>query len=317
METEVRCLACYQQLSDSPAEFHPACARRLFGPGTVPPVECSLEDITRLAEEAVRARLTVPGVQPKLSLGLHRGTASHSPRRLTLVDAPAGYILKPPSPDYPFLPELEDLCMHLAGDTRIPTVPHSLVRLASGELAYLTRRIDRAGALKIHMEDMCQLSGKPTEAKYRASHEQVARLIKTYSAVPLLDVTAFYEQVLFCFLTGNSDMHLKNVSLLHDPQLGPVLSPAYDLVPSNLLVPADLEELALSLNGRKRKLTRSDFETAMRGAGMEEKAISNLFARIGRAIPGWESRIAQAFLPEEWKERLWERVRLRAGRMEL
>jgi serine/threonine-protein kinase HipA len=313
--TERRCLLCYESLGDKDSEMHPACARRLFGSPEAPRVDCTRDDITRLALQVVLARITVPGVQAKLSLGLSHGTAPRTPDRLTLVDTPGGYILKPPGNAYPYLPELEDLCMHLAGDARIATVPHGLVRLASGELAYLTKRIDRDGQRMVHMEDMCQLSGKPTEAKYRGSHEQVARLILRHSAAPLLDVIAFYERVLFCFFTGNSDMHLKNFSLIKDVVRGTVLSPAYDLVATSLVLEEDPEELALTLNGKKRKLQRADFEAAMRGAGMEEKVIANLFMRIARSLPRWEQRIERSFVPRELGERLRSLVRVRLARL--
>lgn len=75
------------------------------------------------------------------------------------------------------------------------------------------------------------------------------KAIRKYSAMPGLDLVNFFELVVFSFVTGNADMHLKNFSLLDQPGLGMTLSPAYDLVNTALVNPADDEEMALTLNG--------------------------------------------------------------------
>jgi len=155
-----------------------------------------------------------------------------------------------------------------------------------------------------------------TEHKYRGSHEQIAKALQRFATNPQLDVTMFYEQVLFSFLTGNADMHLKNFSLLKDANGHYNLSPAYDLVPSTLLI-NETEELALTLNGRKSKLTRADFETAMRAAGLNERAILNLFNRFAKALPKWNEFIALGFVTEELKDRYKALIAERAGRMGL
>ena len=141
------------------------------------------------------------------------------------------------------MPELEDLTIHLASLAGIATVPHTLIRLKSVELSYLTKRIDRKAKQKFHMEDMCQLTESLTEAKYRGSYEQIGKALVQYSANPVFDVINFFEQVVFCFLTGNNDMYMKNFSLLKDPKRGYNLSSAYDMVPAELVVEGDDEEL--------------------------------------------------------------------------
>jgi serine/threonine-protein kinase HipA len=152
------------------------------------------------------------------------------------------------------------------------------------------------------MEDMCQLTERLTENKYDGSHEQIARALRTYSANPGLDVVNFYELVLFSFLTGNADMHLKNFSLLHTPGLGYGLAPAYDLVATALVNPADTEELALILNGKKEKLRQEDFLAATRRVGVEDKVMTGLFAKFTRAWPAWEKLLGESFLPEVLKQ---------------
>ena len=297
-----RCLYCYQLLADGQLDYHPACSRKLFGRATPPAFPYSEAQMLSLAEEIVRQHMTVTGVQPKLSLSLVTGSATDGPARLTIVGALGGeYILKPPTARYPHLPEVEDATMHLAELARIATVPHGLLRLQDGALAYVTRRIDRRNGQKLHMEDMCQLTGRLTENKYDGSHEQIAKALR-YSANPGLDVVNFYELVLFSFLTGNADMHLKNFSLLHTPGLGYGLAPAYDLVATALVNPADKEELALTLNGRKRKMRQEDFRAAGQRAGIGEKVMTGMFTRFVRVRPAWEKLLAESFLPLELKE---------------
>ena len=298
-----RCLFCYQPLPAEGSAYHPACSRKLFGRPTPPAFPYSEAELLALAEQIVRRHITVTGVQPKLSLALAATGEAAQPTRLTIVGALHGeYILKPPTPHYPSLPEVEDLTMHLASLAGLPTVPHGLLQLAGGALAYVTRRIDRVKGQKRAMEDMCQLTERLTEHKYDGSHEQVAKAILKYSANPGLDVVNYYELVLFCFLTGNADMHLKNFSLLHTPGLGYNLAPAYDLVATALVNPADTEELALTLNGRKRKLKFADFQQAAQRAGVPEKAMAALFTRFARARPAWHRFIDDSFLSEELKQ---------------
>jgi serine/threonine-protein kinase HipA len=191
--------------------------------------------------------------------------------------------------------------MHLAALSGIRIVEHSLIRLRSGQLAYITKRVDRTGQTKHHMEDMCQLTERLTEHKYKGSHEQIAKALRKFSANPGLDVVNFFELVLFCFLTGNSDMHLKNFSLLKT-QGAYNLSPAYDLVATRLALEEDDEELALTLNGRKKKIRTADFTTAMKGAGMDDKVIENLFEKYAGLVAHWHEFIDQSFLPEEVRE---------------
>ncbi|WKN45654.1 HipA domain-containing protein [Tunicatimonas pelagia] len=206
--------------------------------------------------------------------------------------------------------------MHLAEISKLKTVEHSLVRLKSGELAYLTKRIDRKKGSKLHMEDMCQITERMTEHKYQGSYEQIAKAIKKYSANPGLSITDFFELVLFCFLTGNNDMHLKNFSLLKGNSRND-LCPAYDLVASELVVEGDDEDLALNLNGKKKKIKKRDFVIAMKGAGLGEKVIENIFKKYKRLIPKWSKFIEESFLSESMKEEYKTLINRKAIQIEL
>lgn len=150
------------------------------------------------------------------------------------------------------------------------------------------------------MEDMCQLSERLTEYKYKGSYEQIAKLIRRYSFTPQLDVINFWEVVVFCWITGNADMHLKNFSL-YNLMNGYTLTPAYDMLSTTLVMPEDTEELALTLNGKKNRLRKTDFYKAITASGVEEKVIENLARRFSRALPKWFELIDHSFLPDDMK----------------
>ena len=293
-----KCLYCYKHLADGEVDYHKSCARKIFESTTVPVLPYTRVNIKELAQEIVSASTTVTGVQAKLSLDITRGHAGE-PQRFTIVGLWGRFILKPQTDRFANLPENEDLTMHLAEAAGIKTVPHSLIRFADGELCYITRRVDRTkNGDKIAMEDMCQLSERLTEDKYKGSYERIAKLIKQYSAAPLLDVVNFWEVVVFSWLTGNADMHLKNFSL-YRPADNYMLTPAYDLLSTSIVMPEDEEELALTLNGKKKKIKRADFEKAMLDSGMDEKAIEKLFKKFAKTLPKWYALIEESFLPKD------------------
>lgn len=295
-----KCLYCYKELKEGQTDYHPSCAKKLYGVKTAPVLPYNRSQIGELAKRVVRAQTTLTGVQAKLSLDVNHGQ-KNEPDRFTIVGLWGRFILKPQTDTYRSLPELEDLTMHMAEAAKIAVVPHGLIRFDDGELCYITRRIDRQpDGSKTAMEDMCQLSERLTEYKYKGSYEQIAKLIKKYSAVPQLDLVNFWEVVVFSWITGNSDMHLKNFSLNKTP-LGFCLTPAYDLLSTLIVMPQDTEELALTLNGKKRKIKRSDFEKAMTASGLNEKVIQNMANKFGKAISKWIDLIDNSFLPNDMK----------------
>lgn len=296
------CLYCYQKLDGGEIDFHSKCSKKIFGKPLPPLLEYTNDQMLELAEKIIQSQSTVPGVQAKLSLGLQTMDEKDKPQKLTIMGFWGEYILKPPSEHYKSLPELEDLTMHLAAIAGIRTVPHSLIRLKSGELSYITKRIDRKGKQKFHMEDMCQLTDRLTESKYRGSYEQIGKALVQYSSNPGFDIINFFEQVVFCFFTGNNDMHLKNFSLFKDPEKGYNLSPAYDMIAAQLVVEGVSEELALTLNGKKKKITRKDFEAAMARFEIDQKAFDNIFLRFKKAMPKWHDFLEKSFLPDEMKD---------------
>jgi len=310
-----RCLFCYKPLPENELDFHGTCSKKIFEQPSPPALPYSEADLEPLAKEVIQSQTAVTGVQAKLSLHITSNNQDEAGKRFTIVGLWGGYILKPPTTLYKQLPEVEDVTMHLARLAKIKTAPHSLVRLTSGNLAYITKRLDRVKKGKLAMEDMCQLTERLTEDKYYGSYEQIAKAIQKYSAIAGLDVVNFFELVLFSFLTGNADMHLKNFSLLEQPGLGMVLSPAYDLVNTALVNPADDEEMALNLNGRKKKLKKQDFVAAMNTLKLDEKQQENIFKKMEKSIPKWMEQIDISFLSNEFKEQYKQIVRERFERI--
>jgi len=310
-----RCLFCYLPLNENEVDFHKTCSKKIFGQFIPPALPYSEEDLEPLAKKVIQSHTAVTGVQAKLSLHITNNNEEGAGKRFTIVGLWGGYILKPPTKLYQQLPEVEDVTMHLAKLAKIKTAPHSLIRLTSGRLAYITKRMDRSKQGKLAMEDMCQLTYRLTEDKYLGSYEQIAKTILKYSATAGLDLINFFELVLFSFLTGNADMHLKNFSLLEQPGLGMVLSPAYDLVNTALVNPADDEEMALNLNGKKNKLKKNDFEVAMDTLKLDKKQQENIFNKMGKAKSKWIEQIEISFMSEEFKNQYKQLITERFARI--
>lgn len=296
-------------------DFHPQCSKKIFDSPIPPGLPYSENEMYNLGLKVVQSQMSVTGVQPKLSLELSNGKKRNKPDRFTIVGLWGNYILKPPTVKYPQMPEIEDLTMHLAELSKIKTVPHSLIRLQSGNLAYITKRIDRTKKDKLHMEDMCQLTERLTEHKYDGSYEQIAKAIMQYSSTPGLDVVNFYEQVLFCFLTGNADMHLKNFSLFDKPGIGYILAPAYDMLATALVNPLDAEEHALTLNGKKKNIKKNDFVSAFTTAKLDEKQQKNILHKYDKFISKWLDFIDISFLDAKMKEEFKQLIKNRYKRL--
>ena len=304
----MRCLYCYQPLNEGESNYHARCARRFFGQASAPTLPYTRKDINKLAQVVVKSRTTVTGVQAKLSMDLEHDAQGRA-QRLTIVGVMGRYILKPQSEQFERLPEMEDLTMHLAEIARIPTVPHALIRFEDGELNYITRRIDRTDdGRKLPMEDMCQLAGRLTEQKYQGSYEMIAKLIERYSDVPKLDLVNYWEQVLFSWIVGNADMHLKNFSLISEKPGKYVLTPTYDQLSTAIVMPEDIEELALPLNGFQKKLMAMDFVQAMEATGLTEQIARRMMSRFTALQDKWAACIDASFISDQQKAQFKELI---------
>lgn len=269
----------------------------------------SRENISGLALKIIQRNTTITGVQAKLALELEKGRRGMRDK-LTIVGLWGKYILKPQSDKYDSLPELEDVTMKMASNAGIKTAEHSLIRMSDGELAYITKRMDRGDSgERYSMLDMCQLSNRLTEHKYRGSYAQLAQTIKRFSSASMLDVERFWELVVFSWITGNSDMHCKNFSLIDIKDgKGYVLSPAYDLLAVLLTGIQDNNELALTLSGAGVDdssliggFARADFVQVMTESGVNEKYAGKAIDRLASCKDEWFGTIESSFLRDDLK----------------
>ena len=303
----MNCLCCGKPLR-TPDEtgWHKACIKRFFGTTKLPEIEIDDKTLNLLATETINKGFTVPGVQKKLSL--HLVSDSRKPR-LTLVNYPTGYILKPQVAEFEALPESEQLIMTMADMAGISTVTHALIKGNAG-LAYITKRVDRNltddKIEMLAMEDFCQLDLRLTEDKYRGSYERCAKIIKQYSSRVGIDMAEFYIRLVFCFIVGNSDMHLKNFSLIETAEGSGeyVLSPAYDLLPVNANMPADKEQFALAMNGKKFNIRKGDFLKFADTCDISCQTAEKLIENFVKLTPKWLSMCEKSLLPDELKDRL-------------
>ena len=321
----MKCLCCGRDFTSKTSieevenGWHKKCVKAFFGGSKLPMLDISEETLKRLAEESTNKGFTVPGVQKKLSLHLTEGTSP----RLTLVNYPTGYILKPQTEEYETLPEAEYLVMQMAKQVGIKTVPFALIKMNSGgELAYITKRIDRAnvdGKMQmLAMEDFCQLEERLTEDKYKGSYERCAKVIKKYSSMAKFDLTELYLRLVFSFVIGNSDMHLKNFSMIEKAEGSSeyVLSAAYDLLPVNAIMPEDEEEFALTMCKKKRKIKRKDFLSFAEEIGIEKITAEKMLLKVIMEKESLLSMTDESYLSEGLKARLKEIISARIGALE-
>lgn len=293
-------------------EYHDACIKKMFGTRQVPVVPYSLDEMGELAKRVVERSISVPGVQPKLSMSLDEQV--NQQERLTIVGALGGsYILKPPSQEYPEMPANEHLTMLMAGIFGIRTAQSSLIRLNSGELAYIVKRMDRTSDNeKIHMLDMYQLS--ESYDKYKGTMERIGKVLDEYASNPLLDKVYLYELTVFSFISGNADMHLKNFSMI-DSDGEWELAPAYDLLNTRIVLPKDPEELALLMDGKKSGFSRINFIRFGHNLGLNDKQVNTILSRFADNKDQALHLIDTSFLSEALKTQYRDLVEARISRI--
>lgn len=305
----MNCLICYKPLTPDETDYHPKCTATVFGFKEMPQFDIDEKRLSEYATKIIGANRAITGVQPKLSLWLEETKKNI---RFTIVDDKSNYIIKPQSDTYVSLPENEDLCMHLANELGIEVAVHSLVRLKSGSLAYITKRFDREDINKIACEDLCQLTESLTEHKYRGSYEKVGKTIHQYSTQSGLDVMHYFQLVLFCFLSGNADLHLKNISMIEKNNGVFCLSPAYDLVSTHLVIKNEIEQMSLNLNGKKNKISRNDFDVLGANLKLTDKQMQNSYHLFMNKLDKLEWWIDHSFLSpvqkNDFKKMLFERI---------
>ena len=310
-----KCLYCYAALeANDHTDYHAKCIRAFYGTNTAPVLPYQLTEMEKLAKEVVELSVTVTGVQPKLSLGWIKNTLEDGPNgRLTILDALEGlYILKPQNIQYEQMPENEHLSMKLAELFKIDVAPSNMIRLQSGELCYITKRIDRKkDSSKIHMIDFLQIL--ELEDKYLGTMENLGKTIGELSVNTLMDKVRFFELTLFNFIIGNNDMHLKNFSMILS-DIGWVFSPAYDLLNVKIILPQDKDDTALLLGGKKKNFNKAYFDRFGIVLSLNNKQINAVYNKLINWLPKAKNLIDESFLNEHnklnYKKLIIERVNL-------
>lgn len=308
----MNCLCCGKPIKDNneSSGWHKTCIKKFFTTTVIPEIEITDSVLEELAKESTNKGYTIPGVQKKLSLHLSKEVYP----RLTVVNYPTGYILKPQVKEFRALPEAEHIVMSMADKAKIRTVPHALVK-SKDSYAYITKRIDRvfskdSNVKLIAMEDFCQLDLRLTQDKYKGSCERCGNIIKKYSSRSGLDMTELFYRLVFSFIVGNSDMHLKNFSLIESESGSGEyhLSPAYDLLPVNVIMPEDKEEFALPINGKKRNIHRKDFLIFAAGCGIAKLAAEKMIEQLISMVPIFIEMCCNSLMPQDMKEAFIELV---------
>ena len=308
----MNCLCCGKPIKDNSGNsgWHKTCIKKFFTTAVIPEIEITDSVLEELAKESTNKGYTIPGVQKKLSLHLSKEVYP----RLTVVNYPTGYILKPQVKEFRALPEAEHLVMSMADKAKIRTVPHALVK-SKDSYAYITKRIDRvfskdSNVKLIAMEDFCQLDLRLTQDKYKGSYERCGNIIKKYSSRSGLDMSELFYRLVFSFIVGNSDMHLKNFSLIESESGSGEyhLSPAYDLLPVNIIMPEDKEEFALPINGKKRNIHRKDFLIFAAGCGIAKLAAEKMIEQLIFMEPVFIDMCCNSLMPQDMKEAFIELV---------
>lgn len=290
-----RCLICYGECHEV---YHLECMRKVFGKKIVPIVDMDDRMIERLAKKQLNQRLAVAGVQRKLSLDLVEDQGKNL--RLTLTNLWGHFIFKPRG-SAPHLPENEHLCIRLAKEAKIETEEAALIPMSNGELGFVAQRFDRSvKGEKYHQEDFCQIFNRESYKKYTGSYEQMGKIIRNVADMPGDDLYRLYQLIIFNFLIGNVDAHLKNYSLSYESKKGRriKLSPAYDLLSTDLYIADDSEQSALALNGKKNKLSAKDFLVLAENLGISEKVHRNIISAFTKVLPRWKQLIESSFLDD-------------------
>ena len=317
----MNCLCCGKPIKDNneSSGWHKTCIKKFFTTTVIPEIEITDSVLEELAKESTNKGYTIPGVQKKLSLHLSKEVYP----RLTVVNYPTGYILKPQVKEFRALPEAEHIVMSMADKAKIRTVPHALVK-SKDSYAYITKRIDRvfskdSNVKLIAMEDFCQLDLRLTKDKYKGSCERCGNIIKKYSSRSGLDMSELFYRLVFSFIVGNSDMHLKNFSLIESESGSGEyhLSPAYDLLPVNVIMPEDKEEFALPINGKKRNIHRKDFLIFAASCGIVKLAAEKMIEQLISMVPIFIEMCCNSLMPQDMKEAFIELVDKRVSALRI
>lgn len=290
------CLSCHKSLSAG--TYHPACLKALFNTTWAPRLTFTIPDIPARLRETTEPISSISGVQMKTFVKLNV-----EKRELEIAPSGGTHILKPDPPQYPELSINENLCMAMAADLDLEVPPHALLKMPDDQFCYVVKRFDRdEEGRKIHTEDLAQVLGIAPDSKYRSSLENIGRAIRKHTTVPGLEALRFFERIVFSYIIGNGDMHLKNWSLITTANHHVQLTPCYDMVSSQVYF--NDEDPALTLNGRKNNLKRQDFETLAAYLKIDRKVFSNVLETVQQRRQTMIDRVMRSPLSRDRQEKL-------------
>lgn len=290
------CLCCGKPLKNGEEKYHVNCQNKMFS--IFEDEEIDFDFLNKQLSLQIEDQKVIPGVQKKLSSSFE---TFRKAKRKTIYKRQYSFIIKFPCEDFPYITEMENLVMNMAEVCSIDVVPHFLYSVGNNQYVYVSRRIDREQQKKYSMEDFCQLTGRLTEDKYQGSYESLDSVIQHYSVNPKKDEVQLFLRILFCYVTGNNDMHLKNFSLFSADHQNYTLSSAYDLLNAQLLNPKDEEQMALTINGKKKNFHHKDFVVLANAYHIKEKVYSNIIKLLNRSLDEWNKLIDDSLLSDELK----------------
>lgn len=262
-------------------------------------------------EAANRAKkISIQGVQPKLSAAI-----SIVDQEFKIVDQFGTYIIKPQNDLLPQLPENEDVTMRMAKVFGLEVPFHGMLYAKDGSLSYFIKRFDRYGkGKKVATEDFAQLTGNTRDTKYHFTMEKLIPVLDEYCSFPAIEKADFFKRILFCFVTGNENMHLKNFSVITKNGKA-TLTPIYDFLNSTIAIKDPEEEMALALKGKKSNLVAADFVDyyAKERLQLNDKTIATILQQMKKATPKWKELLKISFLTDEMKEKYLELLESRVG----
>jgi len=265
-------------------------------------------------EAAVRMRrMSIQGVQPKLSANLDTRNSTFE-----IVNQKGKYIIKPQSDIYQQVPENEDVSMRMAKAVGIEVPFHGMIYSRDGSLSYFIKRFDRVGRnRKLPVEDFSQLAGLSRDTKYDFTIEKIIRLIEQFCTFPAIEKIKFFKLVLFSFIIGNEDMHIKNFSLITRKNKVE-FSPAYDLLNSTLAMDGAEEEMALHLAGKRSRFRRRELIDYLgkKRLGLNDATIIQTEKDFQKVLTKWEKLIDISFLDSERQTIYLELIKERFQRLE-
>lgn len=276
------------------------------------------EGVTESAQMVTKAHLSLTGASGKVGLYLDADTGQWY---LPLGEAPSTHIVKQSHVRLQRIVANEQLCLLTAGKLGIEIPESFIINIGNNtdeDVLFATKRYDRkmtSGGVRIdglsvpfrlHQEDFAQALGIPAERKYEGEQDgylkKMFELLRAYSTDPMEDQLKLWDLCIFNYLIGNTDNHIKNVSLLYSEDLRAVrLAPAYDIV-STVVYENSTEDMALYIGGVRRlpDIRRQSFlaEAGHIGLGekMAEKRLDSMADRFERALVEAQTELeAQGF----------------------